>query len=140
MILPATLLDHTGDHGFRHDERSVQVDVDHLAEFSGAHIHHRDALDDTGVVHQDIHRTQFLLDLGHQFIHLLLVGHVADVAFGVDTFLLVCSEPFVHELLFDVVERDFRACAGKSRCQCESDAVRGARYERDLYLPKKSLP
>ena len=130
--LALALLDHRGDDGLRDDERAVEVDVDHLAELRGGHLDHRDALDDAGVVDEDVHDADLFFDLRHHGVHLLLAGHVADVAFGLDALGLVGGQAFVHQLLFDVVEDDFCALTCESRCQCESDAVRGARHERDL--------
>ena len=50
---------------------------------------------------------------------------------------LVGGQTFVHQLLFDVVEDDLSALACESRSQRESDAVRGARHERDLTFKEK---
>ena len=77
-------------------------------------------------------KTKMCIRDSHHGVHLLLAGHVADVAFGLDALGLVGGQAFVHQLLFDVVEDDFCALTCESRCQCESDAVRGARHERDL--------
>ena len=135
--LAVALLDHRGDDGLRDDERTVEVDVDHLAELCGGHFDHRDALDDAGVVDEDVHHADLLFDLRYHGVHLLLVGHVADVAFGLDALGLVGGQTFVHQLLFDVVEDDLSALACESRSQRESDAVRGARHERDLTFQRK---
>lgn len=85
-----------------------------------------------GVVDEDVHHTDLLFDLRHHGVHLLFVRDVAYVAFGLDAFGLIGGQAFVHQFLFDVVEDDFCALAGESRRQSESDAVRGARYERYL--------
>ena len=90
--LAVALLDHRGDDGLRDDERTVEVDVDHLAELRGGHLDHRDALDDAGVVDEDVHHADLLFDLRYHGVHLLLVGHVADVAFGLDA-LGPCRRP-----------------------------------------------
>lgn len=48
--------DHTGQAGLGHDERCVEVDVDNAAKVLGAHVEHRGALDDAGVVDQGLGR------------------------------------------------------------------------------------
>ena len=133
MILPWPFL----IIGFRDDERTVEVDVDYLAELGGGHFVHGDALDNAGVVHKDVDHADLLFDLRHQRVDLLFVGHVADVAVGLDAFGLVGGQTFVHEFLLDVVEDDLGALACECRGQCEADAVGSARDKRDLAFQRK---
>ena len=62
------------------DEGSVQVNIDDLTELSSAHLGHGDALDDTGVVDQNVDVADFLGDLCHHGVDGVLIGNVADVA------------------------------------------------------------
>ena len=78
--------------------------VDDLAELRGLHLVHGDALDDAGVVDQDVDYADFLLYPGHEVLYLSLVGHVADVAVGLDAQLGVGGESLLHELGLDVIE------------------------------------
>ena len=75
------LLDHAGDAGLAHDERRVEVGIDDAAEIGGARLEHRRALDDAGVVHEDVGRgSEIGLDPPDELGHGLFVGDVADVA------------------------------------------------------------
>ena len=86
-----SLADHAGDDCLGDDERGVQVDVDHLAEFCGRHFAHGDAFDDSGVVHQNVDGSHFLFHAGDESLHRFLVGHVAHVSVGLDSFFAVGS-------------------------------------------------
>ena len=55
-------------------------------------------------VDQDVDYADFLLYPGHEVLYLSLVGHVADVAVGLDAQLGVGGESLLHELGLDVIE------------------------------------
>ena len=137
--LAVTLLDHGGDHSLGYDERSVQVHVDHLTELGSAHVAHGDALDDAGVVHQNVDDTHFGLDLGHQGIHSLFIGDIAYIAVGLDAGLTISSQALVHQFLLDVVENDGGTCLAQSAGDGKADSVRSAGYQGNLALQRKHV-
>ena len=94
--LAVTFLYHRRDNSLGYDKRSVQVYVDHLTEFSSRHFVHRNTLDDTCIVHQNIDHAHFFLNLGNHSVHLLFICHVAYITFSIDAFSFVSSQTFVH--------------------------------------------
>ena len=130
--LTAALLDHVRDNGLGHDERGVQVNVDDLTELSSAHLGHRDTLDDTGVVDQNVDVTNFLGNLLDECLDSVLVGDVADIAVGINAGLFVGGQALVDQLLFDVVENDGGAVVGHSGSNGKTDAVGSAGDQGDL--------
>ena len=133
------LRDHAGDHGLGYDEGGDQVHVDDLGELLGGHFAHRDAADDAGVVDQDVHHADLGLDLLHQRLHRGLVGHVADIAVGLDAGRFIGLHALVHQLLVDVVEYDGRAALGVGGGDGEADAIAGAGDPGDLALKAEIL-
>ena len=113
-----TLLDHCRNNCLGYDERCVQVYVDHLSELLCSHLYHRDTLDDTCVVHQDIDGTYFLLDLSYHSVNCFFIGNVTYIAVRLDTFFSVCCDSLVYQLLLDIVEADGSTCL----CVCGSDS------------------
>src|SRR5699024_8083088 len=130
--LAAALLDHVGDDRLGDDEGGVQVHVDDLAELGGAHLAHGDALDDTGVVVQDVEYAHFLGHFLDQGVHGVIIGDVADVAVGVDAGLFVGGQALVHQFLLDVVENDGGAAVGHRGGDGKADAVGSAGDQGDL--------
>ena len=124
--LAMALLDHGGDDGLGHDEGGVQVHVDHLAELLSGHFRHGDALDDAGVVHQNVDDAHLALHLRDKGIHRLLVGDVTHIAVGLDALLGVGSQALVHQLLLDVVEHDGGARLAHGTGDGKADAIAGA--------------
>ena len=134
------LLDHAGQHRLGDDERAGEVDVDDLTVVGGAHLEHRDALDDTGVVDQDVRRgAKVALDLLDEVGDLVLLGDVGDVALGLYALLGVVGETLVDLVLVAVVEGDLGAGLGESRREGEADAVAGTRHERDLAVEAEAV-
>ena len=117
------LLQHPGNDRFGADEGADQVDVHHLAEVLGGHLGHGDALDDAGVVHQNVHTPQVGLDFAHQLRHLLLRRDVGDVAPGVDALGAVVGQGIVQVGLAAAVEGDFRPRSGQRLGDGKADAV-----------------
>ncbi len=134
-----SLLLHAGYDGLRHDERRVEVDVYHLPEVLYAHFFHRYALDDTGIVHQDVYHSQLLVYLLHKLLHLLLVGHVGYVALGVYAFGLIVGQCLLKMFLASAVECYLCAGLGKGLCNGKPNAVSGTGYEGYLALKRKIL-
>ena len=102
-----------------------QIDVDDLAEVLRAHLDHRDALDDTCVVHEDVNLTHLLVDLLHESLHSVLVRHVTDIALHVlDAGLLIVGQTASEELLINVVKDDcLDACSHESLGDVETDTI-----------------
>ena len=103
-----TLLDHARDARLGNDERRVEVNVDDLAEIRRAHLQHRDALDDAGVVDQNVDDADFFANLSDGLLHGFLIGHVADIAMRLDALLLVGSQTLIDQILVDIVKDDGR--------------------------------
>ena len=133
------LLDHARNAGLGDDERRVEVNVDHLAEIGRAHFEHRDALDDAGVVDQNVDHADFLANLGDGLLHCFLIGHVADIAVRLDALLLVGSQTLVDQILIDIVENDGRARRRQRVGNREADAVGRAGDESNLALQAEIL-
>ena len=80
---------HARNYGFRHDERCVEVNVNHLAEVFNAHLFHWNTLDDTGIVDENVNRAKFFFNLFNKFFHLCFVGHVGNISACINAFSLV---------------------------------------------------
>ena len=128
------LLDHAGDNCLGHDEGSVQIHINYLAELSSRHIAHGDSLDDSRIVYQDINHAHFLLDLGYQLIYRVLIGNIAHIAERVDAFLLVSGKALVYQFLLDIIKYNGCARAGHSLCDGKADAVGSAGNQGNLAL------
>ena len=74
---------HSRDDSFGDDEGSVQVSIDHLAEFLHTHLFHRDTAYDTGIVYQDVDGADLAFYGGYQFLYGALIAHIAYVSFDV---------------------------------------------------------
>ncbi len=120
------LLDHPGDDGLGADEGGVQVHVDDGTEVRRAHFDHGDALDDAGVVDQDVDGADFFLDLLDEGLHSGLVGHVAGVAVGLDALGGVSVDAHLGLFRVQVVENDGRAGGGEGFRDRKADAVGSA--------------
>jgi len=82
--------DHAGQAGLGHDKRCVEVDIDDAAEVLCTHVEHRGALDDAGVVDQDVGRgAKICLDLGYELGDDGLVGDVGNIAVSIKAQLTV---------------------------------------------------
>ena len=145
--LSVSFLDHGRNNCFRDDKRTVQVDIDHLAEFGSRHFHHRDTFDDTGVVHhlhqqivpgnpgvvhQNIDYAYLLFDLCNESIHLLFIRHVANITVSFDTFSFIGSETLIHQFLFDIVKHDSSTGFSERRRNRKPDTVRSTCYKCNL--------
>lgn len=79
-----------------------------------------------GVVDQNVDGSHFLFHAGDESLHRFLVGHVAHVSVGPDSFFAVGSQSLVDQFLPDVIENDGCACLGESCSDGESYAVRSS--------------
>ncbi len=88
---------------------------------------HGNALDDAGVVHQDVNLSYLLVDGLHKSLHVVFLGDVAHVALHVlDAGLLVVGQSALQCCLVDVVEDDvLGACSHKGLGDVETDTVAG---------------
>ena len=93
---------------------------------------HRYALDDTGIIYQNIDRTQLL---GYRCNHGgygRLVRHVAYISARLDPFCRVCRQSIVHVPLRAAVEGYCSPRARQSLRYGEAYAVGRARNQRNL--------
>ena len=88
---------------------------------------HGNALDDTGIVYQNINLTHFLVNLLNEGLHLIFVCNVADISVSLDARLLVRSQTAVYKFLLDIIEYDVLD-AGSMEClgNIETDTIRSA--------------
>ena len=132
--LTMTLLDHTWDNCLRYDEWCCEVNVNYLLEVIYRHLCHRNALDDTSVVNQDVDNAEFLLDVSNHILHLLLICYITDITLGINTLSLVISKRLIHVMLAAAVESNFCTRLGISLSNSETDTVCGTSYEGNLTL------
>ena len=128
------LLDHTWDNSLRYDEWCSKVDVDYLLEVIYRHLRHRNTLDDTCIIYQDINNTEFLLDVSNHILHLFLISYITDITLGINTLSLVISKRLIHVMLAAAVESNFSTCLGISLSNSETDTICGTSYEGNLTL------
>ena len=127
--LALAALHHLGEHGGGDDERGDEVHVDDGLELGALHLVHRDTLDNAGVVHEDVDLAHLFVDLLHEGLHVVLLGHVAHVPVYVRDarFLIIVQAPLQRGLV-DVVEDDVPdAGFDKSFGDVEADSVGSAR-------------
>ena len=88
---------------------------------------HRNALDDTGVVYQDVDIADLSVDFLHKFLYSNLVCNVANIALHVlDASLLVVGKATLKSSLVDVVEDDGLCTSSHKRfSNVETNAIRG---------------
>jgi len=117
---------HRRKDGLGDDERSGKVDIDDLAPIACCHLVHRDALDDAGVVDQDVDRPQILDDplIGPDYC--ILIGYVAHIAFCIDSCLLVGIESLVNQFLIDVIECNLCSSLRIHTGDCKPDPITGS--------------
>ena len=87
---------------------------------------HRDTLDDTSVVHEDIDVTYLSVDLLYECLHSVLVSYVANVTLHIlDASLFVVCQTALQRCVVDVVEDDgFDACSYESLSNVETNTLR----------------
>ena len=129
-----SFLDHTWEHSLGNDEWSIEVDVDDLLEVCDRHLCHRDTLDDTSVVDQDVDHAEFLLDVSHHLLHLLLVSYITDITLGINALSLIVCQCLIHVLLATAVESNLSTSLGVSLSDSKTDTVSGTCHEGNLTL------
>ena len=130
--LACPLVDHGGQHRLGAVEGAHHVDLQHLFKVLGAGLQHGLALDDAGVVDQDVHRAHLGGDLIHHRLDGVPVGHVGDVAVRVDAGRLVGRHALFVARLGRAVETDFRAAVRHPFRNGKTNAVGAAGDQRDL--------
>ena len=102
---------------------------------------HRDAFDDAGIVHQDVDGTHFGMNLLHQGVDGLFIGHVADITADIpDTGLLIGGQAFLARSFVGTVEYDPVRSGGRiGTGDAEADAVGTARNPRVFTLQGKQV-
>ena len=132
--LSASSLHHRRKHRFSDDEGGGQIDVDDQPPIIDAHLMHRNALDDAGVVHEDIDRSKILFDLLRGLLDCRFIRHIADISFYIEARFLIGGKPLIHQLPVDVVESDFRSRLGICQRDIQTDAVAAAGNPGDFPL------
>ena len=102
---------------------------------------HGDALDDAGVVDQDVDLSHLYVDALHERLDIILLGHVADIARDIgDAGFLVVGEAPLQSGFVDVVEDDVVDAGGdESFRDVEADAVGSARDPGVLSFKRKRV-
>ena len=93
---------------------------------------HWNSLDDSGIVHKDIYRTHFLLDLSNHCVYLLLICHVANISVSLDSDLFVRSNSLIYKFLLDVIEDNLCTSLCKTGSNSETDTIRCTCYKCNL--------
>lgn len=126
--LTLTALHHLGDDGRADDERTDEVDVDDLLELSALHLVHGDALDDAGIVYEDVDLTYLLVDLLHECLYVIFLRYVAYVALHVlNAGLLIVVKTALQGCFINVVEDDVLDTGGyESLGDVETDTIKEA--------------
>ena len=135
-----TLGDHARQAGLGHDERGVKVDVDDATEVLGAHVEHGGALDDTGVVDQDIGRgAKIGLDLGDELGDDGLIGDIGHVAVSLKAQLAVVLLGLGDLVGVTCVKGDLGAGLAERLGNGHTNAIGGTGHERDLAIQAEAV-
>ena len=118
-----TLFQHAGNDGLAADEGSDQIHIDDLVEFLNRHFVHGDALDDTGVVDQNVDDADLLTDPGNQSLHGGFIGHVGNIAVDIHTLSLICGNPLFPAGFIGAIEADGGTCSGKADTDGKADGM-----------------
>ena len=129
-----TLLDHTRDNCLRYDERCSEVNVNNLLEVIYRHLCHRNTLDNTCIVYQNINNTKFLLDVSYHVFHLFLICYITDITLCLNTLCFVICKSLIHVVLATAIESNLSTSFGISLSNSETDTVCGTCYEGNLTL------
>ena len=102
---------------------------------------HGDALDDTGVVDEDVDVADLSVNLLHESLYVVLFGHVADISLYVGyAGLFVVIESFLKEFFVDVIEDDgLDAGCNESLCDVEADTIGSAGDPGVLSFKRKKI-
>ena len=132
---------HLRNHGRRTDVRTHQVHVNHALELCTGHLVHGNALDDTGVVHQNVYLPYLCMNLLYQFFYSLFIRHIAYIAVYIgNTGLFVCLQPLFHRSLVGRIKDDvFDTGLHKSLGNSKANAVCGSCYPGILALQREKI-
>ena len=138
--LAVTLGDHARQAGLGNDKRGIEVDVDDATEVLGAHVEHRGALDDAGVVDQNVGRgAKIGLDLGDELGDDGLVGDVGNIAVSIKAQLAVVLLGLGDLVGVTGVKGNLGACLSERLGNGHADAIGGAGHERDLAVQAEAV-
>ena len=116
---------HLRQHCCADDVRCYQVNVNNLLEILPLHLMHRNTLDDTGVVDEDVNLPYLGMNFLHESLHGHFVRHVADITMYIaDTRCLIICQRFVDSFLTAGIEDNLTG-TGLSKCfgYSKTDAV-----------------
>ena len=132
--------DHAGQTGLGDDKRCVEVDIDDAAEVLGAHVEHGGALNDAGVVDQDVGRgTKVGLDLGDELGDDGLVGDICHVTMSLKAQLAVVLLGLGDLVGVTCVKGNLGAGLAECLGNGHADAIGGAGHERDLAIQAEAV-
>ena len=134
-----THLDHIRQNRLRADERTRQIDIDDLIPLINRHINHRNPLDDTGVVDEDVNRTKLLLHIRNKLLNLIFLRHIANAAISVNALSLVSLNAALYQLLLTIIEDDLGTCLGQSRRIRKTKTIGTARDPGNLAINTKLI-
>ncbi len=130
-------LNHIRNDGLGDDERRVQVYVNNLAELLSAHLVHRNPLNDSGVIDEDIDDPELFTYLRDHVRHLGFVGHVTDITSGINPKLFIFCKRLVKMLFRAAVEGDSGSGACQSAGYGKADAVGRACHKGNLVVERE---
>ena len=132
--------DHAGQAGLGHDKRCVEVNIDDAAEVLGAHVEHRGALDNAGVVDQDVGRgAKVGLDLDDELGDDGLVGDVCHVTMSLKAQLAVVLLGLGYLVGVTCVKGDLGASLSERLGDSHANAIGGAGYQCDLAVQTEAV-
>ena len=138
--LAVTALDHAGQNGLCHNEGRREVHVHHPAEVLNRHLAHGNALDDAGVVHQNVQRSDCLFNVIDHFPDGSFIRNIADIGLDVtDAVGGIVLQRLVNGGLAGGVDDDPRTCAVKRLGDSIADAVAAAGNERGFPLQRELI-
>ena len=84
---------------------------------------HRDSLDDTCVINENVDCSNFLLNSCNKCLNLIFLGYITNLTESLDASLLILSKSLVNKFLVDIVEDDLSSALCISYCICKAGAV-----------------
>ena len=116
---------HLRQYRCRNDIRRYEIDIDHLLKLLAFHLVHRDTLDDTGVIDEDMNGTYLFMNTLHEGFNRHFIRHVAHIAMCVlYTFCAIEFQGFIDRFLTAGIEDDMlRTCLCERLGDSKTNAV-----------------
>ncbi len=136
-----TALHHLGQHGRRNDIGSDEVHIDDRLELGALHLVHGYALDDTGIVDEDVDLSDLGMDAFNEGFDSVLVGDIAYIAVHIlDARCSIVIESAPEGFFVDIIEDDvlYSGC-DKGFCDVETDSITCACYPSVFSFQRKEI-